>query len=368
MTKLHELADLGQAVWFDYIQRSLITSGELQKLVDLGIRGVTSNPSIFEKAIVGSDDYDEVLQSLAYAGKSLEEIYEALVVDDIQHAADVFRPLYDKSKGGDGYISLEVDPTLAYDTVGTIAEAKRLFTVLGRPNIMIKVPATLEGISAIKTLIGEGININITLIFSIAQYKATVRAYIAGLEKYANSGGDVSKVASVASFFVSRIDRAVDQVLEDIGGQQAEALMGKIATASVKVAYARFKEMFNGSKWEKLSTQSARVQRPLWASTSTKNPAYSDTLYIDGLIGPDTVNTVPPLTLDAFLDHGRVAMTVESGVDEAQAQLASLAELGVNLKEITQKLLDDGVEKFAKSFEALMTSITENREKYLGRL
>jgi transaldolase/glucose-6-phosphate isomerase len=372
MTRLHELDDLGQAIWFDYIRRSFITSGELQELVDQGVRGVTSNPSIFEKAIAGSADYDEDLRPLVEAGKSVEEIYEAVALDDIRRAADVLRPLYDETEGADGYVSLEVSPTLAHDTDGTVAEARRLFAALDRPNVMIKVPATPAGVPAIEALIGEGINVNVTLIFSLAQYEAVAEAYISGLEKLAASGGpatgsgrgvDVDKVASVASFFVSRVESAVDRALEEIGVTE---LQGKIATANAKVAYARFREILSGGRWERLAAQGARVQRVLWASTGTKNPLYPDTLYVDGLIGPGTVNTVPPATLQAFLDHGQVAATLEVGLDEARAQLSRLAELGVDLDAITQELQDDGVAKFAQSFEALMDSVTEKRDRLLA--
>ena len=363
MSKLHKLAHLGQAIWFDYIRRSFIASGELQKLVDQGVRGVTSNPSIFEKAIAGSADYDKDLRPLVEAGKSVEEIYETLALDDIGRAADILRPLYDETDGVDGYVSLEVSPTLAHDTDGTIADARRLFAVLGRPNVMIKVPATPAGVPAIEKLIGEGININVTLIFSSAQYEAVAEAYLAGLEKLAASGGDVGSVASVASFFVSRVDVAIDRILEQIGERQ---LLGRIAIANAKVAYARFHELFAGKRWEKLAAQGARVQRPLWASTGTKDPAYPDTLYMDGLIGRDTVNTVPPVTLQAFLDHGRVAASIETGVDEARDQLTRLAELGIDLDTVTQELQDEGVDKFAKSFESLMGSIAEKRQRLLA--
>ena len=363
MSKLHKLAHLGQAIWFDYIRRSFIASGELQKLVDQGVRGVTSNPSIFEKAIAGSADYDKDLRPLVEAGKSVEEIYETLALDDIGRAADILRPLYDETDGVDGYVSLEVSPTLAHDTDGTIADARRLFAALGRPNVMIKVPATPAGVAAIEKLIGEGTNINVTLIFSSAQYEAVAEAYLAGLEKLAASGGDVGSVASVASFFVSRVDVAIDRILEQIGERQ---LLGRIAIANAKVAYARFHELFAGKRWEKLAAQGARVQRPLWASTGTKDPAYPDTLYMDGLIGRDTVNTVPPVTLQAFLDHGRVAATIETGVDEARDQLTRLAELGIDLDAVTQQLQDEGVAKFAKSFESLMGSIAEKRQRLLA--
>ncbi len=371
MTKLHELSDLGQAIWLDYIRRSFITSGDLQALIDEGLRGVTSNPTIFEKAIAGSTDYDEDLHRLVEEGKTVEEIYEALVLDDIRRAADLLRPVYNQTGGADGYVSLEVSPALAYDTEGTIGEARRLFAALDRPNVMIKVPATPAGIPAIETLIGEGINVNVTLMFSLAHYEAVAKAYIAGLEKLAEAGGDpstgsgrsVTQVASVASFFVSRVDTAVDRALEEIGETE---LQGKIAVANAKAAYAHFREIFSGERWERLAAQGVRVQRPLWASTSTKNPLYPDTLYVDGLIGPDTVNTVPPATLNAFRDHGTVAATLGAGLEEAHAHLARLADWGVDLDAIAQKLQDDGVAAFAKSFEALMAAIAEKREQLLA--
>jgi len=359
MNKLSELAELGQAVWLDYIRRSFITSGELQELVADGLAGVTSNPTIFEKAIAGSTDYDETLHELVDAGKDAQEIYEALVMDDIKQAADVLRPVYERTEGADGYVSLEARPALAHDTEGTIAEARHLFSALNRPNVMIKVPATPAGIPAIQALIGEGINVNVTLMFSLAQHRAVAEAYIAGLEKLAAAGGDVTRVASVASFFVSRVDAAVDQALEEIG--EAE-LQGKIAIANARSAYALFRDTFSGARWERLASRGARVQRPLWASTSTKNPLYPDTLYVDSLIGSDTVNTLPPATLQAFLDHGRVAAALEADPDEAQAQLARLVDLGVDLSQITQQLLDDGVAAFARSFDALMNSIVQKFE------
>ena len=362
MTKLHELAELGQSIWLDYISRSLIASGELQKLVDQGLRGVTSNPSIFEQAIAGSADYDEDLNRLVSDGKSVAEIYEDLAMADIRSAADILRPVYEKSGGADGYVSLEVNPALAHDTGATIAEARRLFASLERPNVLIKVPATPAGIPAIESLIAEGVNVNVTLIFSLEQYEAVATAYITGLEKLALAGGDVGRVASVASFFISRVDTAVDKALEEIGNAE---IQGKIAIDNAKIAYSRFREIFSSERWKKLATETARVQRPLWASTSSKNPAYPDTLYVDNLIGPDTVNTLPPATLDDFLDHGKVATTVETDVDEARMRMAEVAELGIDLDAITNKVLDDGVKSFAKSFDALLGSITEKQEKLL---
>jgi transaldolase/glucose-6-phosphate isomerase len=363
MTKLHDMAKLGQAIWLDYIRRSFITSGDLQALVDEGLRGVTSNPTIFEKAIAGSTDYDEVLQGLVKQGKTAEQIYEALTLEDIQRAADVLRPVYDQTRGADGYVSLEISPTLAYHTQGTIAEAHRIFAALDRPNVMIKVPATPAGIPAIEALIGARINVNATLIFSMAQYEVVAEAYLTGLEKLVTTGGDPSRVASVASFFVSRVDVAVDRALEKVGDPE---LQGKIAIASSKVIYARFRKLFTGPRWEWLTAHGARVQRVLWASTSTKNPTYPDTLYVDSLIGYDTVNTVPPVTLNTFRDHGMVAPTLGVGLAQARVQLDRLAELRVDLDAVSQKLQDEGVAKFARSFESLMATITEKREQLLA--
>jgi transaldolase len=364
MTKLHAINQLGQSIWYDNIRRSLLDSGEFQRLIQAGVSGVTSNPTIFDKAISGSTDYDASLQRLLDADEPVNKVFEALALEDIGRTADLLRPIFDRTHGVDGYVSLEVDPNLAYDTANTISEAKRLFASLGRPNVMIKVPATPAGYPAVETLIGGGINVNVTLMFSLAQYEATAQAYITGLERLAESGGDLSKVASVASFFVSRVDTAVDRALEK--HPHGSSLRGKIAIANTKMVYARFREIFDGERWGKLAAQGARVQRPLWASTSTKNPSYPDTLYVDHLIGPDTVNTMPPATLQAVLDHGSVASTVETGLDQARAQLSRLSELGVDLDAITQQLLEDGVTAFAKSFESLLASIEAKRERLLA--
>jgi len=366
MPKLNELNKLGQSVWFDYIRRSLITSGELQALIDKGVRGITSNPAIFEKAIAGSNDYDEDIKALIKAGKSIDEIYESLAIEDISMAADLLRNIYDSSNAKDGYVSLEVNPHLADKTQKTIAEATRLFKALNRPNVMIKVPATPAGIPAITELIGTGVNVNVTLIFGLDNYQAVAEAYLAGLEKLVSSGPSVKgghavdRVASVASFFVSRVDSAVDQALAE---KNVTALQGKIAVANSKIAYAEFKTIFSGPRWEQLKNKGARVQRVLWASTSAKNPAYPDTIYVDELIGPDTVNTLPPATVDDFIDHGRVAETLTRGVAEAQQQIAKLAELDIDLNAITQKLQDDGVVAFAKPFDALMQSLADKKER-----
>ena len=354
MTKLNELAHLGQSVWLDFIRRSFILSGELQALIDQGVRGITSNPTIFEKAIAHSDDYDRQLRELVAAGKSVEDIYEALVIQDIAAAADLFRPVYDKSGGGDGFVSLEVSPNLANNTLATMAEARRLFAALNRPNVMIKVPVTAEGVPAVEQLTSEGININITLMFSMAHYEAVAEAYIAGLEKLAASGGDLSTVNSVASFFVSRVDSLLDPQVEAAG---APELAGTIAIANTKLVYQRFTELFSGERWQRLADKGARVQRPLWASTSTKNPDFPDTLYVDTLIGPHTINTLPPATLEAFLDHGVVAVTVGDDLDEARQQLARLAQLGIDLHAAGEELQRDGVDKFKQSFASLLHTI-----------
>lgn len=356
MTKMHEVAALGQSIWLDFIRRSFLDSGELNELVAQGLRGVTSNPSIFQKAITASTDYDAAVERLVEEGSSVNDIYETLAIQDIRRACDILQPVYQSSDGLDGYVSLEVNPKLAYDTEGTVMEARRLSSMVDRANVMIKVPATPQGIPAIETLIGEGINVNVTLIFSLQQYEDSAMAYIHGLEKLAGAHVDLSRVASVASFFVSRVDGKADPLLDEIGNS---ALQGKIAIANARNAYHRFSGIFGGPRWAKLSAQGARVQRPLWGSTSTKNPDYPDTLYVDALIGPHTVNTVPPETLESFLDHGCAARTVDADMGEIRRQLAQLAELGIDLDEITAQLMREGVEAFADSFDELMAGIDE---------
>lgn len=363
MTPLDQLSELGQAVWFDYIRRSFTRAGDLQALIDQGVRGVTSNPAIFEKAIAGSDDYDEDIQRLAAENRSVNEIYEALAIEDIRQAADLLRPLYDRTDGRDGYVSLEVSPTLAHDTSGTVADAKRLFAATDRPNLMIKIPATPAGIPAIESVIAAGINVNVTLIFSLAQYEAAAGAYIKGLEKLLKAGRAIGQTASVASFFISRVDTAVDAALEKIGRSD---LQGTTAIDNARLAYARFREIFAGDRWDRLAAAGARVQRPLWASTGTKNPAYSDTLYVDNLIGPDTVNTLPPATLKAFIDHGRASVTIDKDVAAARSRISALADIGISLETITKQLLDQGVDAFAKPFENLMRSLEEKKDRWAG--
>jgi len=361
---IREVQRIGQSIWLDYICRDMLCSGEFQRLIELGVSGVTSNPTIFEKAITGGTDYDEALLALARAGKSVEETYEALVIEDIRTAADLLYPIYEHSGSTDGYVSLEVNPLLAYDTDSTIVEARRLFAALDRPNVMIKVPATPEGIPAIRRLIGESINVNATLIFSLDIYRHVREAYIRGLEELAQNGGDVSHVASVASFFVSRIDTAVDALLEERikqGNEQLKDLLGKAAVTSAKLAYQAFKATFSSDRFSALEARGARVQRPLWASTSTKNPAYSDVLYVEPLIGPNTVNTMPPTTLTAFLEHGHVAATLERDVHEAEQTLKAIAAVSISMRQVTTKLLVDGVKAFADSYQKLLASIEEKK-------
>ena len=366
MNPLKQLVEQEQAIWLDYIRRNLLSNGGLKRLVaEDGIRGVTSNPTIFEKAIAGSTDYDVALRHMLAQDPNREigKLYEPLAIEDIQAAADVLRPVYDETRGDDGYVSLEVSPHLAHDTQGTINEAKRLRSAVDRPNVMIKVPATPEGIPAIEELTAGGININVTLMFSMAHYEAVARAYVQGLERCA----DPSKVASVASFFVSRVDTVVDKALEAIGTHEAKALLGKIAIANSKVVYRRFLEIFHGEGFASLRQRGARVQRPLWASTGTKNPAYSDVLYVENLIGPETVNTLPPDTIDAFRDHGKVSgATVREGIEEAEANLAGLQALGIDLNAITEKLQTDGVAAFAASFDQLMAALDKKRGAMAG--
>ena len=351
---------LGQSTWLDFIQRSLLTTGELGKLVERGVTGLTSNPTIFERAVTGSTDYDAPLAELVLEGKSAGESFEALTVTDIRSAADVLRPVYDATHAMDGYASLEVAPSLAHDTESTVREARRLFALLDRPNVMIKVPATPEGVPAVRTLIAEGINVNVTLIFSTDSYERVIEAYLSGLEELSASGKDPARVASVASFFVSRIDTAVDGLLREqqaAGATGLEPLLGATAIANARKAYAIFERAFGGSRFEVLRAKGARPQRPLWASTSTKDPSMPDTIYIDELIGPDTVNTMPPATLDAFLDHGTSADRLRGTEAAADTVLAALADAGIDLAEVTATLLRDGVASFAKSFDGVLAAI-----------
>jgi transaldolase/glucose-6-phosphate isomerase len=366
MNALKELQKYGQSIWLDYIRRSLITSGELKQMViEDGIRGVTSNPTIFEKAIAGSTDYDGTLSTELKKDPQTDasKLFETLAIEDIRMAADILRPVYDETGGADGFVSLEVSPHLAHDTKGTITEAKRLRAAVDRPNVMIKVPATPAGIPAIETLIADGVNVNVTLMFSLSHYEAVAHAYIRGLERYT----EPHRVASVASFFVSRVDTMVDRALEKHGSAQAKKLFGKIAVANSKIVYRRFREIFYGEPFGRLRKRGARVQRPLWASTGTKNPAYSDVLYAEELIGTDTVNTLPPATLNAFEDHGKVrGVTVEKRLSEAESDLRHLKELGIDLDAIAQRLQTDGVAAFATSFNQLLAALEEKRKKIIA--
>ena len=359
--KLEALARLGQSVWLDYIRRSLLEAGGLSDLIAEGLRGVTSNPTIFEKAIAGSADYDEEIAGLSRMGRAPAEIYEALALGDVGWAADLLLPVYERTDGLDGYVSIEVEPALAHDTAGTIRDALRLFAALARPNVMIKVPATPEGIPAIERLIGEGLNINVTLIFSVSQYEPVAAAYMAGLERRATAGHDIHRIASVASFFVSRVDTSVDAILDKHPGRGE--LLGKSAVANARAAYATFRRLLDGRRWRALAERGARPQRVLWASTGTKNPAYSDTLYVDELIGGDTVNTMPPATLDAFRDHGKLASTVGVGLAEAEAHFRAIHDLGIDIEAVTARLQQEGVTAFARSFETLMAAIATKRDR-----
>ena len=357
MSKLFELQELEQSIWYDNIRRALIDSGELQELIDAGVTGVTSNPSIFEKAIAGSADYDSAIAQLA-ADLPPEEIYERLALEDIRRVADLLHPVYDATRARDGYVSLEVSPTVAHDTSATIAEARRLFAALGRRNVMIKVPATSAGVPAIEQLIAAGINVNVTLIFALAMYEVVAEAYFRGLERLVESGGDPASVRSVASFFVSRVDSALDDLLASRPGSGLE---GTIGIANSEVSYARFRELYAEDRWKALAVAGARPQRLLWASTGTKNPAYPDTLYVDALIGSETVNTVPPATLDFFLDHGTATVTLGQNPKGAQDRLHRLAKHGIDLTEITDRLQVEGVASFVRAFESLMRSVAEKK-------
>lgn len=366
---LPKLNAAGQSVWYDHIHRGMITTGGLAGLIEADdLRGVTSNPAIFDKAITSTHEYDDILQQALQQnpGASSRELFFALAIEDIRDAADILRPVYDATGGVDGMISLEVSPDLAQDSEATVREAHELHSRLNRPNVMIKVPATREGIPAVAELIGSGVNVNVTLLFNVDVYRQVVQAYIRGLENLSILGPSVQNgcrpdtVASVASFFVSRVDSAVDSELESLDRVD---LQGKAAIANAKTAYAVFKETFQGPRWEGLRNRGARVQRLLWASTGTKDPRYPDTMYVDQLIAPHTVNTVPPATLAAFLDHGTVRETLVAGLDEAQSQLAELSRAGIDLEGTTRRLLEDGLKAFAHSFESLISGIPRKLER-----
>jgi transaldolase/glucose-6-phosphate isomerase len=369
---LKALLNYGQSMWLDYIRRDLITSGSLKTMIeDDGLRGMTSNPSIFEKAIGESSLYDDILKSLA-SRKDLDTTarYEQIAIRDIQDVADILRPVYDSSKCRDGYVSLEVSPLLANKTQETIFEARRLWRAVNRENVMIKVPGTAEGLPAIRQLIGEGININVTLLFAQEVYEKVAEAHIAGLEDLAKRGGNVNKIGGVASFFISRIDTLVDSMIDDKlkaapdAQQQTllKSLLGKVAIANGKLTYARYQRIFSGPRWEALASEGAQTQRVLWASTSTKNPAYRDVMYIEELIGPDTVNTMPPATIDAFRDHGRLRNSLTEDVAGAQKVMDDLAKAGISIKDVTTKLTTDGVKLFADAFHKLLAAVEKNTQ------
>ncbi len=361
MGRLHDLFDdQGQSPWLDNLRRGWMTSGELQGWIDRGVRGLTSNPTIFAKAMTETNDYDNELASLSRSGVSTEDAYWELVVGDIERALELLHPVHQRSGGEDGYVSVEVAPDLANDTAGTIEAARILDDRIDAPNLYIKVPATAEGVPAIETLISEGRSINVTLIFSLRRYAEVMEAYIAGLERFT---GDLSSISSVASFFISRVDVEVDRRLEEIGSPEALGLRGKAAVAQGQLAYQRFLATFDGDRWQALAARGARLQRPLWASTSTKNPSYPDTLYVDSLIGPNTVNTLPDATLGAFDDHGTVARTVDADPAAAQAVIDDLANLGIDLEEVAVKLEGEGVGSFAKSFDEVLDTLGQRSQQ-----
>ena len=367
MNPLQALGNLGQSIWFDYIRRDLLMSGELERLIrEDGVKGVTSNPAIFEKAITGSTEYRKSIEELTdKPGLDAKTVYECLAVEDIRLAADLLCPVFEATAGQDGFVSMEVSPRLAHDTSGTCEEARRLWQAVDRQNLMIKVPATTEGLPAIQTLIGEGISVNVTLLFSQTVYEQVVAAYVQGLEHLAKSGGDLSKVASVASFFISRIDTSIDNLISQRRAASADieeqALLGniegKVAIANAKLTYQRYKELFRGKHWEALANLGARTQRLLWASTGTKNPAYSDVRYVSELIGLNTISTIPPATMDTFRDQGRASATLEQDLESAQFTIETLERLGISLHEVTDQLLEDGIRLFVDAFDKLLHAI-----------
>lgn len=360
------LKDYGQSVWMDNLSRDILQSGELEKLIESrDVHGITSNPAIFEKAIAGNAVYDQDIEAGIRAGKSVDEIYESLVFEDIRNACDVLMPVYRESGGVDGYVSLEVPPSLARDTETTLKEARRYFQTLERPNLMIKIPGTPEGLPAVEAAIRDGINVNVTLLFSVQSYVDTAWAYIRGLEARVEAGQDVRNISSVASFFLSRIDSKVDDLVDELAGKaddlnvkaRIQAAKGKVAIANAKVAYQEYKQIIASDRWQALAAKGARVQRLLWASTSTKNPDYSDVMYVDELIGPDTVNTLPPNTIEACADHCDVDSRIETDFEAAQQLITSLPELGINLDAVMDELLEEGIDKFVKPFDKLMDSL-----------
>ncbi|HVM52245.1 MAG TPA: transaldolase [Acidimicrobiales bacterium] len=367
-TSLHDLfTRCGQSPWLDNLSRDAVIDGTLAEWLDRGVRGVTSNPSIFQKAMTAGDAYDDQLRSLTEAGSSTEDAYWTMAADDIIAACGVLRGLFEQSGGNDGFVSLEVSPLLARDTAATVRDALGFHEQLGQPNLMVKIPATTEGVPAIRDVIAQGRNVNVTLIFSLERYAEVMEAYLTGLETRAAAGEDISGVRSVGSFFISRVDTEVDRRLDAIGSPEALALKGTAAVAQGKLAYDRFRQTFSGPRWEALAAKGACVQRPLWASTSTKNPALPDTLYVDTLIGPDTVNTMPEVTLEAFLDHGTAAHAVDKGLDDATATWSALGGVGVDLDDVARVLEDEGVAAFAKAYDELLTALDAKAETYRSR-
>jgi transaldolase len=359
-SRLHQLSELGQSVWIDFLSRHLLRSGELARMMEEdAVVGVTSNPTIFQKAISEGDAYDEQFREVLAEEDDPKEVFLRLAVQDVQNACDLLRSVWDGGQGQDGYVSIEVDPNLAYDTDGTIAEAQRLHELVDKPNCFVKIPATKAGLPAIEEMIARGRNINVTLIFSLERYAEVVEAYLRGLERLVESGGDPTRVASVASFFVSRVDTEADRRLDEAGAP--DDLKGKLAVANAKLAYERYKGLFSGDRWEALHAKGARTQRCLWASTSTKNPEYRDVLYVEDLIGPETVNTMPEETIRAFQDHGEVALTLEQGIDEARQVFERVAEAGVDYDDVVVTLEREGVEKFADSFRELLDGVKAKR-------
>jgi len=360
MNNVKQIHSFGQSIWLDFIDRAILNNGKLKSLIDVdGVRGVTSNPAIFEKAITSSSDYDADIRTLSDGSKTTEEVFFGLAIKDIQAAADLFKGVYDED-GIDGYVSLEVSPFLALDTEGTFEQAKKLWKQVDRKNVMIKIPGTQPGLSAIRQSIAQGININVTLLFGLERYRAVAEAYIAGLEDHLAAGHEIGHISSVASFFLSRIDVIVDPLLDEKGLGEFK---GEVAIASAKKAYEIYKEVFSGPRWEKLAAKGAQPQRLLWASTSSKNPAFKDTKYVEALIGPDTVDTVPLETIEAFRDHGVAANTLEQGLDQATELLNKVKAAGINMDEITQTLEDEGIDKFNKPFEKLLKSIEDQAAK-----
>lgn len=361
--RLEKMQEIGQSVWIDSLSRDDIQNGNLQKLADDGVTGVTSNPTIFQKAISGSSLYDDQLTKLAKEEDDPKEIFFRFAVDDIRDACGIFRPVWERTDGLDGYVSLEVSPDLAHDTQGSIDEAQRLFDMVDRPNLLVKIPATEEGLPAIEEMISRGRSINVTLIFSLERYRAVAEAYISGLEKYVESGGDPSGVASVASFFVSRVDSEADGRLEKAG---REDLQGRLAVDNARLAYTDFEEIFSGARWDRLAEKGANPQRPLWASTSTKNPDYPTLIYVESLIGPNTVNTMPLETLEATMEQAEVADNIRKDTDDARSLMKQLTEAGIDYDDVSKTLEDEGVKKFADSFEELLDGIREKSSQLVG--